>query len=268
MNRLVIVALALAFSSPQLLFSQGTVSDHVQVAPPIVRRAAPPSPTASAENLEIRGDVLRSEKYFLDALDYYQAAMKKNPKSAVLYNKTGMTELLLGRFREAKKDFEKSIHYNKKYADAYNNLGVIYYTRKNYGKAIKNYKKAIRFNPNSASFYSNLGTAYFSKKKWLEATQAYTTAVQLDPDIFMESSLASVVAQMSSPEDRSRFQFELAKIYAKSGNNDDALLYLRRAMEGGYKEINDVYKDTEFAALRKDPRFTELMTHRPPALQE
>ena len=57
-------------------------------------------------------------------------------------------------------------------------------------------------------------------------------------------------------------------MYAKSGNFDRALQYLRKAMEDGYKEIDDVYKDQEFASLRKDPRFTELMTSKPMAIPQ
>ena len=39
-------------------------------------------------------------------------------------------------------------------------------------------------------------------------------------------------------------------------------------MEEGYKNIEDVYKDGEFAELRKDPRFTQLMAARPPAITD
>jgi hypothetical protein len=71
-----------------------------------------------------------------------------------------------------------------------------------------------------------------------------------------------------SPGDRARFYYVLAKLYAKSGVTDRSLQYLRRALEEGYKGIDDVYKDSEFAGLRKDPRFTELMAARPVAIPE
>jgi len=38
-----------------------------------------------------------------------------------------------------------------------------------------------------------------------------------------------------------------------------SLHYLRKAMEDGYKDIKNVYRDEEFSDLRKDPRFAELM---------
>ena len=43
---------------------------------------------------------------------------------------------------------------------------------------------------------------------------------------------------------------------------------LRKAMEEGYKDFKNVYKDEEFAAVRKDKRFTELMAMKNPALPE
>jgi hypothetical protein len=73
---------------------------------------------------------------------------------------------------------------------------------------------------------------------------------------------------MSSPDDRAKFSYVVAKLFAKQGNTDRSLEYLRRAMEEGYKGIDQVYKDDEFAGLRKDPRFTQLMASRPPAIPE
>ena len=41
----------------------------------------------------------------------------------------------------------------------------------------------------------------------------------------------------------------VAKLYAKMGFSDRSLEYLRKAMEEGYKDFKNVYKDTEFADL-------------------
>jgi tetratricopeptide (TPR) repeat protein len=257
--------IALAFSGPT--WPQASSPERVQINP-LARRVEAPSPNATAENLEQRGDVLKGEKLFLDALDYYRAALKKKPDDAAVYNKAGITELMIQRYKDASRDFSRAIKYDRQMADAYNNLGVIYYLQKKYGKAVKQYEKAISLRSDAASFYSNLGSAYFSKKELEKAVAAYNQAVKLEPDIFERSSRNGVTAHMSSPEDRAHFDYVLARLFAKEGNADRSLQYLRKAMEDGYKKIDDVYKDNEFAGLRKDPRFTELMSTRPTAIPE
>jgi tetratricopeptide (TPR) repeat protein len=257
-----LLGLAVPFSSAQL-----PLSEQVQVGPP-VRRVEPPSVDSTAEDLEKRGDNLRADKSFLDALDYYRAALAKKKSNALLLNKIGITELQLLRHGDAKKDFERAIKADRGYADAHNNLGVIHYLQKKYNGAIKEYRIAIQLRQDSASFYSNLGTAYFAKKDFENAMSAYGQALAIDPEIFDRTSHSGVTAQMSSPGDRARYSYMLAKMYAKIGDTERCLQQLRRAMEEGYRGIDAVYKDAEFTTLRKDPRFTALMAARPTAIPE
>ena len=243
-------------------------SEQVQVGPPPMRRAEPPSPSATAEQLETRGDELRTEKNYLDASDYYGASLKKSADNSTVLNKLGICNLMLQRYKEAKKNFERAIKVDRTHADAYNNLGVVFYSIHDYGRAIRRYEKAVELNPGAASYYSNMGAAYFSRKQFDKAVASYSKAMELDPDVFERLSRAGVQAQLPSPEDRAHYDYVLAKLYAKNGINDRSLHYLRKAMEEGYKDIGNVYKDSEFAQLRKDPRFAELMTAKPPGIPE
>ena len=257
---LLVIACLVGFSAAQ------TSSEPAAAAP---SRVQPPSATATARELEKSADELRQEKLYLDAIDYYREALKRSPANlAVLHNKIGITQLQMGRYPEAKKSFERAIKSDKNYPDARNNLGVIHYIQKKYGRAIKEYRKAIALREDSASFHSNLGTAYFARKEFEKAAAEYQRALDLDPDVFEHRSLAGVSAQMSSPEDRAYYNFVLARMYAKAGNLDRALNYLRKAMEEGYKEIGKVYEENEFAGLRKDPRFSELMASKPLAIPQ
>jgi tetratricopeptide (TPR) repeat protein len=260
--------ITLAISILPAVQAQTSNSELVQISPPTIRRAEPPAASATAGELEKRGDELRVEKAYLDALDYYRAALAKNPNSAMLYNKAGIAELQMQRYKEAGKDFGRSVHFDHTYADAVNNLGVIEYEEKKYGKAIKQYEKAIRLRPEAASFYSNMGAAYFGRKEFEKAAEAYAKAMQLDPDILEHTAHNGVSAQLPSPEDRAHYDYLIAKLCAKQGDRDRSLQYLRRAMEEGYKSIDNVYKDPEFAGLREDARFTALMAARPPGIPE
>src|SRR5580700_7521380 len=235
--------------------------EQVQVTPPLMRTIDPPAPEASAADLEAQADHLRASKLYLDALDYYRAALSKKQDSARLENKIGITELMMQHYREARKSFERSIKADHQLADAYNNLGVVLYEERKYSAAVKHYHQAIAIDPTSASFFSNLGAALFSKKEFDPAVIAYEHAMQLDPEVFERTSRAGVQAQLPSPGDRAYYDYTVAKLYAKMGFSDRSLEYLKKAQEDGYKDL-------EFAELRKDKRFTELMAAKTVALPD
>jgi len=251
-----------AISWAQMSMGSGQIQDVKPVTP-----LPPLSLTlATPDQLETRGDQLRESKNYLDAIDYYEAAIKKQ-STAVLFNKVGMTYLTMGNLDKAQKAIQRAIKMDKQYAEAYNNLGVVMYLRKKYGPAEKNYRKALAIR-DSASFHSNLGTVYVERKQFEKGMAEYAQAFLLDPDIFERTSRTGISAHMSSPEDRARFFYLLAKLYASKGENEKSLLYLKKAMEEGFPEIDNVYKDAEFATLRKDQRFTELMAQRPTAIPQ
>jgi len=249
-------------------WGQASHSDQVQVMPPQVRTVDAPSPDATADDLEKRADELHAQKLYLDAIDYYRAALKKTPNDARLLNKVCRTQLMLQRWKDARSNCELSIKADHKFADPHNNEGVALYEMGRTGAAIKQYQKAIGLDDSSASFFSNLGAAEFAKKQFDKALDAYQKALQLDPDVFERSSRTGVQAQVAKPQDRAFYDYSVAKLYAKMGLSDRSLEYLRKAREEGYKDLKKVYTDTEFAELRKDKRFAELMAAKVPSLPD
>lgn len=212
-----------------------------------------------ARNLEQQADAFRSQKDYVHALEFYDQALRRAPKNALLWNKSGMAELQLGHGEAARRRFEKAVKLKKNYAEAVNNVGVIYYQQKNYRRAIQQYKKALVIR-DSASFHSNLGAAYFDQKDYKTATQEYLRALQLDPEVFLRTSATGISAHVSKPEDRARYAFMLARLYAQAGDTPHCLNQLRTAMENGYPKLKEtVQQDEVFAAVREDPKFAELM---------
>ena len=256
-----------ALSSAGLLLCLFVSSAVRAQSPQTITPPPPPfDPNASAQELEQKADVLRAEKRYLDSLDAYRAALAKEP-SAHLWNKEGFVLLLMSRYPEAKKSFDRAIKADKKAPEAYNNRAFIEYNNKKYGRAIKDYKRALALQPNNATFHKNLAASYFDRHDFKEATAEYRTAFQLDPTIFEHTSGFGVMAQSSSPEDRARFWFMVAKLYARSGDVDHSLEYLRKAMEEGFKDYKQLYTEEEFATLRADKRFTDLMAQKPEPIQ-
>ena len=214
------------------------------------------SPRAADLTPEMRGDIMMARKMYREALDYYKPGAEK---SAVLANKTGIAYHQLLDLNSARKYYERAVKLNPRYAEAINNLGTVFYARKSYRRAIEQYKKALRFTPDSASIWSNLGTAYFARKNFEEMAKCYQQALTLDADVFEHHNTQGTLLQDQSVEERAKYHYFVAKTYAKAGTKDRALLYIRKALEEGFKEREKFLKEPEFAALQDDPEFKLLM---------
>jgi tetratricopeptide (TPR) repeat protein len=227
----------------------------------------PPTPAADAPKTplspEMRGDIYMARKMYREAIE----AFSEGPaKDAILKNKTGIAFHQLLQLDNARKHYEQAVKLKPDYPEAINNLGTVYYARKSFRRAIVYYKRALKLSPESASIYSNLGTAYFARKQYAEATDAFQTALKLDPEVFEHHSSYGVLLQERSVEERAKFHYYVAKMYAKDGRNELAIQYLRKALEEGFKEKKKLNEDPEFAGLRELPEFKQLLTLEPRVL--
>jgi tetratricopeptide (TPR) repeat protein len=234
---------------------QAQGSDAASEAP----APAPPAVVLPAT----RGDVLMARKQYRDAIDNYEQAIKD---VAIIYNKIGIAYHQLMDFKAALQYYQRSLEVNPNYSEAINNIGTVYYAQRKHKRAIDQYKKALKITPNSASIYSNLGTAYFARKNYKEAFEAYQKALSLDPEVFEHRSSQGVLLQERTVEERAKFHFFLAKTYAKAGMADRALLYMRKALEEGFKEREKFETDPDFALLKDLPEFQELLKLEPRVL--
>jgi tetratricopeptide (TPR) repeat protein len=211
---------------------------------------------------ELRGDIYMARKMYREAIDMY----REGPNTAVLANKIGIAFHQLLLLDTAKKQYQRAIKLDPKYPEAINNLGTIYYAEKNYKRSIKYYKRALKCGNPSASIYANLGAAYFGRKDYKHATIYYEAALKLDPDVFEHHSTFGTLMQERTIEERAKFHLYLAKMYAQSGKNDRAIIYLRKALEEGVKDRKKIPDMPEFASLKSSPAFKELLAENPKPL--
>jgi tetratricopeptide (TPR) repeat protein len=250
-----LLTVLLAFESQASPFRPADV--HSESAPTV---KAPPVQSLTPE---MRGDIFMARKMYREAVEAYKEGGSDSP---VLVNKTGIAYHQLLELDAAKKYYEKALKLNPRYSEALNNLGTVYYAKKSYRRAIKEYKKALKYSPKSASIYSNLGTAQFARKHYDLAMQAYETALSLDSEVFEHRNSAGVLLQERNVEERAKFHYYQAKLYAKNGMNDRALLCLRKALEEGLKERDNIKDEPAFAGLRELPEFQEIIVSRPRVL--
>jgi tetratricopeptide (TPR) repeat protein len=211
---------------------------------------------------EVRGDIMMVRKMYREAAEAY----KEGPKTAILLNKTGIAYHQMLELYTAERYYRLAIKASPEYAEAINNLGTVYYAHKGYRRAINQYKSALRINPKSASVLSNLGTAYFARKDYKRAADTWQQALLLDPDVFESRSTQGVLLQERSVDERAKFHYSLAQTYARGGQVERALLYIRKALEEGYKERKKISEDPAFVALKDLPAFKELIASEPRVL--
>lgn len=242
--------------------AQDTVSGF-RPASNIPATATEPSSRPTVSN-ETRGDIYMARKMYREAIDMYRQGPAN---SAVLTNKIGIAFHQMSQLGLARKNYQRAVKLDPKYPEAINNLGTIYYAQKDYSRAIKCYKKALKLNTTeSASMYSNLGSAYFGKKDYKLASECYQHALQLDPDVFEHHSNFGTLMIERDVEERATYHLYMAKMYAKTGANERALIYLRKALEEGVKDREKIPNIPEFAALKKDPAFAQLLAENPKPL--
>lgn len=219
--------------------------------------------TNSTLTPEQRADIFMARKMYREAAETY---LQANLQSAVVLNKLGIAYHQMLEMDLAKRYYERACKLNPKYPEAINNLGTVHYSRKSYRRAISQYKKALVLSPDSASIYSNLGTAYFARKKYQDAMEAYERALALDPEVFERRGGQGSLLQERSVTERATFHFYLAKSYAKAGQVERALLYMRKCLEEGFKERKKFVEEPEFAALQENVEFQALLKSEPRVL--
>jgi tetratricopeptide (TPR) repeat protein len=212
----------------------------------------------TAAAAEQKGDIARARDDYSTAVANYQRAARIGAPNSELYTKLGIAQFKLGNKSAARKSFLQAVKIDPRNADALNNVGALLCVDKKYKPALHYLKQALEINEASAPYHVNLGEAWVGLGQIDRAMTEYARALELDPDAFA-SNEGGVAAQLRTPEQEARVDYLIAKAYAKRGNLEGALDYLRRARDGHYPQMADVYTDKEFTALWQDPRLKKLV---------
>jgi tetratricopeptide (TPR) repeat protein len=218
-------------------------------------------PALTTEQL---ADLYMVRKDYREAAQTYKHLADENPRNAVYLNKLGIALHQQEALPLALKYYERASKVDPTYADPQNNIGTVWYQRKKYGKAIKAYQKAINLRKDMAVLYSNLAYAYFGDKKYEQSLLAFHQALTIDPKFFEHNgSRNGSVLQDRSVTDRGRFYYMLAKSFAQAGNIERCIVYLRKAKDEGFKELNNAKTDPDFASMLKNPEIQEILASKP-----
>jgi Tfp pilus assembly protein PilF len=216
-----------------------------------------PSPASATQPLtaEQTGDSLLAHQRYQAAIAAYDKAPQM---SAAIWNKMGIAYQMMFNAKDATRCYKESLKLNPSDSQVLNNLGTVYASLKAYAQADHMYHKALKVDPHSAITLKNLGTNLLAEHKYNKGWAAYRQAIAIDPQIFADHAGPSI-ENPSSVQERGAMNYYMAAGCASAGYTDCALEYLRRALDEGFVTRKKIASDSEFASLRSNPAFQQLI---------
>ena len=160
--------------------------------------------------IKLYGELGQFEK----AEQHYRAATQLDPASAESYYNYGVLLLSAEKYQGSEDAFRKTIDINPYYADAHNNLGYLLERKRLLLEAAAEYQRAIENKPSDRQAHFNLGRILVNERKYQEGIAE------------LEKTIA--------PEDEKtpRYLYALGAAFARWGDRQSALRYIRRARQG------------------------------------
>jgi tetratricopeptide (TPR) repeat protein len=186
----------------------------------------------------------------------------------------------MGRYADSIAASERSIELRPN-RDAYANLAAVYFSERRFPEAVEYSKLSLKLDPSDALNWGVLGDAlYWTPGRRGEAADAYHKAIVLFNSKInvnpRDSENLGFVAVYSAMVDDNRsamnnleralavapkdaaVMFKAAFVYSHLGDKDQALTWLKKALEAGYPK--SAVRDTpEFDHLLTDPQFKRLV---------
>ena len=124
---------------------------------------------------------------------------------------------------------------------------LIYFRQRDWAKAAAAYEQVVRSNPEDGQHWHNYGFVLHSLKRYDEAIHAAAKAVELG---YQPASAL----------------YNIACAHALLGHKDEALQWLEKALNAGFRQDETLRGDTDLDALRDDTRFKKIVGSPPEGL--
>ncbi len=157
----------------------------------LAKSGARPTDNVAAYDLYLRGrNSLRGNdaKNTQAALDYFDQALKEDPKFALAYTGVAQASLRMNAIRKDAFWTQKALaaaqqaqQINDQLPEVHYMLGAVYRATGKYSEAIAELNRAQTLAPNSDDVYRRLGSAYLVSGNAPHAIEAYQKAIELNP---------------------------------------------------------------------------------------
>jgi serine/threonine-protein kinase len=184
----------------------------------------------------------------------YQQAVQAHPNSRLSYNNSGAFYRGRDEYEKALQMYHKAAQIAPEWYATYVNIGSAYDEMGQYDRAIAPLQKSITIRPSYAA-YVNLGVAYAGLNRFDDSAKALEEATKLDPQQFVTWGNLGDALYYAGKKDQSAAPYRkalelasaelkvnphdpdvlssMASYYSMLGDRDNALTYLRQALQYG-----------------------------------
>jgi len=159
-----------------------------------------------------RATLLRIDKRYAEAINYYTKAIQLNAIDHESYNNRANIYMDMNKFDSAMPDYRHALAIKPNYYVAYDNIGALYARKNMFDSALYYFSRVLEQKPDYKVTYSNRALTYMGLKRYDEAIKDWQTALVYEPgapDILNTIGLC----------------------YRMQGKNQDALKYINQAIQ-------------------------------------
>ena len=199
---------------------------------------ARPTDNIAAYDLYLRGrNSMRGheEKNVSTALDFFNQALKQDPRFALAY--TGLADASL-RMYDLKKDSfwtqkalsaaQQAQQLNDNLPEVHSTLGSVYSATGKYAEATAELRRAISLAPSSDEAYRRLGSVYVASGQGKQGIEAFQKAVELNPYFWQNQNLLGDAYNRTAD-------------YAQALEAFKQVTVLEPDIDAGYENMGNVY---------------------------
>lgn len=208
------------------------------------------------------------------ALNYFTKAIEIDPNEAKAHNNIGTIYKDLGKFDDALQHYNRAITLNPFLPETYYNRGVLFEIKGKSQKALADFNQAVQLKPDLAKLRLKLGNALIKKGKLNEAIFHFKTAVAINPhDVKAHLLLAKALTKSDKTKESievykkilklnpqlSTIYYNIACLYAKKYNVEEAIVWLKMAIHKGYDKWDLIKTDPDLNPIRHTNDYQRLI---------
>jgi tetratricopeptide (TPR) repeat protein len=234
-----------AKAQEHLALSQKHMSSRPSLADPLLEAVAELNLSAS-ERLK-RGIVLEEAGQIELSIAEHERAVELDPKLAQAHINLISLYGRMGRVEKAEQHYRAAVAISPNLADGHYNFGVLLVGQERYEEAARAFERSLQLNPFHAESHFNYGVMMERDGRLEEAAEHYRRAIENQPGyrlahfhlgriLVHQGRLTDAIEHFLrtlTPEDNEtpRFVYALGATYARAGDKQKAIHYLREALK-------------------------------------